>query len=220
MSSPLSDNFDKFDQLSLRERALVGITVLVVIIGGWLYFYADPQQSRTSAVVTENKRISTEITATRTALSAIRSRIQTGVHREDELKLAKLNETLESLEKRLRLKTVELIEPAQMFDLISQLLHQDSRLQLKALRREEVRPAIPVPEGQEQKIQEPQIYRHVMAVEFSGSYLDMLTYIEQLESLDWKLIWDEIEILSKEYPVITVRLVMSTLSTNKEWVGV
>jgi len=44
--------------------------------------------------------------------------------------------------------------------------------------------------------------------------------MQSLEKLDWKLIWDEIEIVSGEYPQITVKLVISTLSTREEWVGV
>jgi hypothetical protein len=38
--------------------------------------------------------------------------------------------------------------------------------------------------------------------------------------LDWKLLWDEIEIHSDEHPKVTVEVAISTLSTRKEWVGI
>ena len=41
-----------------------------------------------------------------------------------------------------------------------------------------------------------------------------------MEALDWKLLWDEIEIVIDEYPRVVVKVVMSTLSTRKEWVGI
>jgi hypothetical protein len=44
--------------------------------------------------------------------------------------------------------------------------------------------------------------------------------MQTLEQLDWKLLWDEIEIVGEEYPIITLTLVLSTLSTRKEWIGV
>jgi hypothetical protein len=44
--------------------------------------------------------------------------------------------------------------------------------------------------------------------------------MQSLEDLDWKLLWDEIEIVSEDYPTTTVKVVISTLSTRKEWVGI
>ena len=60
----------------------------------------------------------------------------------------------------------------------------------------------------------------MLEIEFAGKYLDILQYMETLEALDWKLLWDEIEIVSEEYPVVTFKVVISTLSTRKEWVGI
>ncbi|MFT5503460.1 MAG: MSHA biogenesis protein MshJ [Gammaproteobacteria bacterium] len=213
----------KFNSLSIRERALVGITLVVVIAGGWWHFYAQPLMLQVDIKVKDNERIANEINSTRLAVRAIRNRIAEGVHREKAGRLAALNNELTRVEERLRLKTVELIDPAHMFDLMSQLIYQDSKLSLTSLSRKSVRPAILIPKSGEQAdsgTNEAQIYRHIMVVEFTGGYLDILAYVEQLEGLDWKLIWDEIEIVSVEYPRISVKLVISTLSTRKEWVGV
>ena len=60
----------------------------------------------------------------------------------------------------------------------------------------------------------------LLEIELAGKYLDILRYVQTLESLDWKLLWDEIEINSDEYPKATVKVAISTLSTRKEWVGI
>ena len=57
-------------------------------------------------------------------------------------------------------------------------------------------------------------------IEAIGQDADMLGNMQTLEQLDWKLLWDEIEIVGEDYPAITLKLVLSTLSTRKEWIGI
>ena len=132
--------------------------------------------------------------------------------------MLKLSKDLAALEDQLQIATIELIDPEKMFQLMNELIYRDSRLKLLSLKRREVKPAIPPID--EQEIDEASIYRHVLEIEFAGKYLDILKYMQKLEALDWKLLWDEIELTSEEYPNVTVKVVISTLSTRKEWVGI
>ena len=217
MNSYFKSYASKFDALSLRERFLFGITMLVVVSLAWWHFYAEPVMSETNTLVEENIKISAEVSQTRAAIRDIRNTIAAGVNQEKKIKLAQLERALEAVEERLRLKTIELIDPEKMFRLMTQLIYKESRLKLQSLKRREVKPAITLADEQQE---DPGIYRHVLEVMFSGKFSDILKYMQSLEALDWKLIWDEIEIVSEEYPLITVKLVISTLSTRKEWVGV
>jgi len=45
-------------------------------------------------------------------------------------------------------------------------------------------------------------------------------YLQNREQLDWKLLRDEIAKVGEEYPAITLKLVMSTPSTHKEWIEI
>jgi MSHA biogenesis protein MshJ len=217
MNRYLKTNADKFDALSLRERFLSGFTVLVVISLAWWYFYAEPVMLETKILSDENSKIGIEVDRTRASIQDIRNTIAAGVNKDKEFKLSQLEKALAAVEERLRLKTIELIDPEKMFHLMTQLIYRESRLKLLSLKRREVKPAIEL--NQEQQ-EDAGIYRHVLEVNFSGKFTDILKYMQSLEALDWKLIWDEIEIVSDEYPVITVKVVISTLSTRKEWVGV
>ena len=217
MNSSFRATAAKFNALNLRERFLFGTTVLVVLSLGWWHFYANPVMLKTKNLVAENSRIRIEVDQTRAAIQDIRNTIAAGVNRGKEIKLAQLKRALEAVEERLRLKTIELIDPEKMFQLMSQLIYKDSRLKLLSLKRREVKPAITVTDENQE---DAGIYRHVLEVKFAGKYKDILKYMQSLEALDWKLIWDEIEIVSNEYPLITVKVVISTLSTRKEWVGV
>ena len=217
MNSSFRATAAKFNALNLRERFLFGTTVLVVLSLGWWHFYAGPVMLKTKTLVAENSRIRIEVDQTRAAIQDIRNTIAAGVNREKEIKLAQLKRALEAVEERLRLKTIELIDPEKMFQLMSQLIYKDSRLKLLSLKRREVKPAITVTDENQE---DAEIYRHVLEVKFVGKFKHIFKYMQSLEALDWKLIWDEIEIVSNEYPLITVTVVISTLSTRKEWVGV
>lgn len=215
--SALGTAAQNFNALTLRERVLFVFTILVSISVVWWYFYVEPMQLKTKSLVKENNRISNEIVITRKTINDIRSRIAQGVDQDKTRKLAQLELALEAVDERLRLKTIELIDPEQMFQLMTRLVYKESKLKLLSLKRREVKQAITPSENQSD---EASIYRHVLEVKFSGQFLDILKYMQSLENLDWKLIWDEIEIVTDEYPRITVKVVISTLSTRKEWVGV
>ncbi len=208
---------DRFDALSMRERGLIALTMLVALGFAWWSLYAEPQSARLAQQAADNQRLAAEVARTRAAVADIRARIAGGVHREKESELALLKQELARVEERLEVETVELIDPEKMFRLMHQLVSGQSRLKLLGLKRREVKSALPVADGDEA---EPAIYRHVLEIEFAGRYLDILDYVQSLEALDWKLLWDEIEINSGKYPAVTLKLAISTLSTDKAWVGI
>ena len=218
MNSRLAHYRQRFDAQSLRERGLIAFSLIVVIGFTWWNFYAGPMMKQAELLQTENRRLGEEVERTGKIVGDIRQRIAAGVHQGKELQLASLGRQLDEVEDQLRMKTVELIDPEKMFELMNQLIYRDSRLQLLSLKRREVKPAIPSLD--EEETEQPGIYRHVLEIKFAGKYLDILKYVQTLESLDWKLLWDEIEIHSDEHPRVTVEVAISTLSTRKEWVGI
>ena len=218
MNSNLEKYRQRFDAQSLRERGLIAFSLIIVIGFGWWNYYAAPMMKKTELRQTENRRLGDEVVKTRALVGDIRQRIAAGVYQEKEFQLASLGKELDEIEAQLRVKTVALIDPEKMFELMNQLIYRDSRLQLLSLKRREVQPAIP--SLNEEATEEPGLYRHVLEIEFAGKYLDILKYMQTLELLDWKLLWDEIEIHSDEYPKVIVKVAISTLSTRKEWVGI
>jgi MSHA biogenesis protein MshJ len=218
MNSKLAQYRQRFDAQPIRERGLIALSLLVVIGFIWWNYYAAPMMQKTERQQAETRRLTGEVENTRAIVADIRQRIATGVYQEKEFQLARLGKQLDEVEDRLRMKTDELIDPEKMFELMNQLIYQDSHLQLLSLKRREVRSAIPPLDEAEPTA--PGLYRHVLEIEFAGKYLDILRYMQTLESLDWKLLWDEIEIQSDEHPRTTVKVAISTLSTRKEWVGI
>lgn len=218
MNSRMQLYLKRFNAQSLRERALVMLAVLAVLGFTWWNYYALPMAQSIDARLQQNRELANQTETTRVALHDLSQRITMGVDKEKEQQITELRRELAAAENQLREETVELIDPAKMLQLMMQLVYRESRLKLLSLKRREVKPAIPRVDGE--GVGEPGIYRHVLEIELAGKYVDIVSYMQTLEGLDWKLLWDEIEIHSDEHPQITLTLVMSTLSTRKEWIGI
>jgi MSHA biogenesis protein MshJ len=216
MSEQLKQYAVKFDALSLRERALIVVTIVVILAYLWWYFFAMPMLAETRNLEQQNKALEGEINALQLASMQITQRMQEGVNKPRLQQLALLNQELDRVKAQLQQKTLELIEPDDMFQLMQQMIFSDSKLKLTALKRKEVRPVFQADQTEEQQ---PEIYRHIMQVSFQGSYQDILNYIRRLEKLEWKLIWDSISLKLDEYPRINVEIEISTLSDSRHWVG-
>ena len=205
LNSRIRQYVQRFDAQTLRERSLVAVTLLGLMSFFWWNYFAEPMMQNIEARQAGNLRVADQVTKARAIVRDVRQRLAAGVYREKEQQLARLSQELEAVEIKLREETVELIDPEKMLQLMTQLVYRESKLKLMSLKRRDVRPAI---------------YRHVLEIELAGKYADMLGYMRTLEQLDWKLLWDEIEVIGEEYPIITLNLVFSTLSTRKEWIEI
>jgi len=65
-----------------------------------------------------------------------------------------------------------------------------------------------------------EIYRHGVEVTMRGSYLDLLAYLMQIESLPVRMFWDRVNLSVTTYPTVTMRLVVYTISLDKVWLTV
>jgi MSHA biogenesis protein MshJ len=211
------ENADKFNALSIRERILFGVTILAVSGYAWWAYFAEPMMAKVEMLTVANNRAMTETSNAQLSIQQIKARLEAGVHKDKDDQLARLQKELSAIEEQMQLKASELVAPQEMFKLMTRLIYKESKLELLSLKRREVKPAIAPKEGEEDS---DGIYRHVLEVNLSGKYEDILTYMTSLESLNWKLIWEEIEISRGVYPLVKVKVVISTLSTRKEWVGV
>ena len=65
-----------------------------------------------------------------------------------------------------------------------------------------------------------EIYRHGVEVTMRGSYLDLLAYLQEIESLQVRMFWDKVNLSVTTYPTVTMRLVVYTISLDKAWLTV
>lgn len=63
----------------------------------------------------------------------------------------------------------------------------------------------------------PLLYRHGVELTVRGNYLDMVNYMDALESMPARLIWGKANLVVEEYPNSRLTLTMYTLSLDKKW---
>jgi MSHA biogenesis protein MshJ len=76
-------------------------------------------------------------------------------------------------------------------------------------------PAAPVPPP---VVKTPDVlYRHGVELTVRGSYLDMVDYMQALESLPTQLFWGKAQLDAEDYPNVRLTLTLYTLSLDPKW---
>lgn len=221
MNKQISQYMEKINALAVRERVLIFSSMTIVIIFLWWNYYAQPLLAKAHQMQQEHVSLVKENGAIQLSVDSIDNRIKQGVHKTGEQRLITLRQELQRVNALLQQKTLELIEPDEMFELMQQLLFADSQLKLTQLKRKHVRPTFNLEEEKDNQYdeQQPEIYRHVMQIKFEGSYQKIVDYLNRLEEAEWKLIWDRITLKTMDYPLIQADIEISTLSDDRHWVG-
>lgn len=217
----------RFDGLTLRERALLLLALLVVVYIGWNQWLWQPLEKRVKQINAEVTESNRQMQLLRLQLQGVvkRSQSDPNIQLKDEIKAAQRH--LQQLEERIRTTTDTLIEPKQMAKLLEALLINNGSLRLVQLETLQTEPLVKLEKENDGNKTETEssavsanIYRHGFAIEFEGGYLQTLEYLKTLEQLPWQFFWDGVELKVIDYPTSRVRLELHTLSLSKGWIGV
>jgi MSHA biogenesis protein MshJ len=232
----------RFDRMSLRERLLVFAAVLTGVIVLWQGAFMEPLALR-------EKNLSQELTDLQESVSQL-SRATESVATSDptsmaEHRLADRQKALDAINAKLTAESAGLIPPAQMVAVIHDVLRHQQGLTLISLRNLPVTSLVPeknekneksassaplgnaestdaripgAPQASNLASQGP--YLHPVELVIEGRYLDIVSYLRALEALEWHFYWRVLELQTQQYPLNRVRIELSTVSLDKEWIGV
>ena len=222
---------EKMDGASLRERALVfaaSATVLIALLNTLLI---EPQLVKQRRLSSEVALRQGEMRTMQEKLQAVALARQTDPDREIRRQLDALKLKVTETEARLLEEQRKFAPPEQVGVLLGEMLSRNRKLQLVDMRTLPVAsfagnvaeadktpppkaaaPAAPAGGGQ--------IYRHGVEITVSGSYLDLLAYLKDLEKLPNQLYWGKLDLSAAAYPQVTLKLSVYTLSLNLAWLVV
>lgn len=132
-------------------------------------------------------------------------------------------ERVKQRQARLADATADMISPRDMARFLEQLLMQERSLTMVRLQTLDAQPLSTntAQAGDESPAsQSPVLYRHAFEIAFSGGYLATLRYLQALESLPWRFVWDGVDYEVIDYPQSIVRMRLHTLSLSEDWIGV
>ncbi len=228
---------DRVNGLLLKERIGVLLAISVVIYGLWDFAFMQPMLEKeallNSSLDQKNQQIMTLSEQVQNLIDSDKNQ----QYEKNRQRLESIIQQLELADQKLVEITSSLISPDQMAKVLETLLAESNSL---TIRRLEGLGATPFPEreqlsetetdkvsavgdqlGNEEVIMKmPTAWRHGLRVEFSGSYLDTLRYLESLEALNWKFYWDSVELEVDEYPNVNTAIRVYTLSLDEGWIDV
>jgi MSHA biogenesis protein MshJ len=233
----------RFDRLSLRERLLIFGALLAAAITMWQVGFMDQLNVREKGLTQELTDLQESVGQMSRATQAVASTDPTSVAMK---RLQERQKALEAINGTLAAQSAGLIPPAQMAQVIHDVLKHQQGLRLVSLRNLPVTSLVPemkkasgASEGRadggsapraDGEVTAPDVtapgaqisgpYLHPVELVIEGRYLDIVAYLRALEGLPWRFYWRVLQLETKTYPLNRVRIELSTVSLDKEWIGV
>ena len=205
----------KIDALSVRERVLALLTMLALIAAAWHTLLMQPLQQRAVQTRAELSALEQRIVAANQNLEEQILQLAGGGD-EQRTRIASLRQRIDEINATLGNHAAELIDPAEMAQVLEGVLKEQSRLTLVRIRNT-------TPESlsanEEADAEAVTFYRHGLEIEIEGSYAACVEYLNAIEALPWRLYWQVLELDVLEYPRNRIRLEVGTLSLDEEWIG-
>lgn len=215
----------RYTALSRRERVLVA---LLLVLGPALTvkaLVADPQWARVRAL---EKRLATQtasLSDLKLLVVAQRGQLASDPDAGKKAELAALTADRDKLDRQVAEQGSRLVRPEQMNGLLERLLARHAGLRLvslKTLAPASVQQA--AAEGSkaggdktEQRLFD--LYRHGVEIRLEGSYAELQSYLEQLERLPQRVLWERLDYRVVDYPRAEMTLTVFTLSPERTWLA-
>ena len=212
---PLARLLTRFDALSMRERALVASALLVGMVLFWFAVVYDPASAQQRSLSAELSTLQQSIQLGTQSIQEMNDADPTLIAQRDQ---TRLETQLAEINTQLAAKSAGLIPPERMVQVIHDVLSRQHGVTLVSLHNSPVTTLVPAAAGHAEPTGGP--YVHPVEIIVEGTYLDVLAYLHALESLEWRFYWRLLELESTAYPRNRVRIELSTLSLDKDWIGV
>lgn len=213
MQAQLATLVSSVDALTLRERALILLTILAVIGTLWQVLIMEPLAQQAKERRTELAALEERIDVANRGLEEQILQIAGGSDAQ-RTRIASLRDRIAEINAILGDHAAELIDPSEMAQVLEGVLKEQSRLSLVQISN--TAPEFLAASDDEDAVT---FYRHGLEIEVEGSYLACLEYLDAIEALPWRLYWQVLELDVLEYPRNRIRIEVSTLSLDKEWIG-
>jgi MSHA biogenesis protein MshJ len=204
---------DKLDAFSVRERVLVLLTALVLMAALWHTLLMQPLQQRAAQTRAELTELENRIASANHNLEEQILQLAGGGD-EQRTRIASLQRRIDEINATLGNHAAELIDPAEMAQVLEGVLKEQSQLTLVRIRN-----TTPDSLAADEDPDAVTFYRHGLEIEVEGNYAACIDYLDAIEALPWRLYWQILELDVIDYPRNRIRIEVSTLSLDKEWIG-
>lgn len=225
MNKNLQQWAKKIDALNQRERVLIFLIAVVVLVWLLLTLLLDPmlsEQKRMSAQLQQLQSQAAQLSNEQIILAA---ELSSGVHRQAEQRRQQLQQELERINQNIESSIVALIPPRLMAEVLESVLVENRQLKLLAL---ENKPVVKLLAQQDANSKAEKnsnesaqaLYKHAFVLTLQGNYAATISYFEKLAALPWRFHWDDLRYEVDNYPNAVITLEVHTVSLSEDWIGV
>lgn len=222
----------RFDAMSRRERLLVALAALAVVVLLGETVLVEPQLARQAGYRQQIDQRKAELVAVQAQIAAVQPRL-VDPDAANRAAAARTRSEIAAIDAGLKGMEKTLVAPDRVALLLEEILKHNRGLKLVALRSLPVTALVERKEAKPEagaKIEkEPQggaggseanIFKHGVEITVQGSYGELLAYLSQLEQLPQQMFWSKVRLKVDEYPKTTLSLTVYTLSLDKTWLMV
>lgn len=215
---------ERIDAMALRERAIVFVAAALVMLFLFFSLFGNPVTDR-------QRQIARQLAQKQADTRALQGEVQNLLGSRTQDPDAPKRERLEALKKRiaevdarLAAKQRELVPPEQIPALLEEMLRRERKLDLVDLRSLPTVALFSEKEGSGEAAAAAraglQVYRHGVEVTVRGGYFDLMRYLSALERFPLRMFWKDVDLAATDYPMITMKLTVYTLSLERAWLVV
>lgn len=223
---------ERVDAMSLRERALIFLAAVLVLVTLFNSLLIDPLLAR-------QRMLSQQIAQTQTQTNILQVQIQALVAEQNadpdaalRARLAQLQQELAGADTILLDYRSGLVPPQQMPAMLKDMLQRNRALRLVSLKtlptqnlsaaaaQTAAQTASVQPASGPAPAQQAAVFRHGVEITVAGSYADLLRYLTAMESSPYRMFWGKAELKADAYPKTTLTLTLYTLSLDKTWLAI
>ena len=215
----------RINQLALRERALVAACLLAVIFLIWELVLQSPIDKQTQTLNTQIAALHTQREAVEEKINQLIAVASNDQSLPKKQTLKQLQNDLVQLDNQLSEVSEGLVRADELPQILQDVLVRTSDLkllQMQTLPVQELQFRAPVTEtlAKGEVAAGAGVYKHTVSLRLSGSYFQVLRFLQSLENDKWHFYWDQLDYRVTQYPQAEVELRVYTLTADKGLLGV
>lgn len=214
MKALLQRYAERIDNATLRERALIFLALAFVLVFLVNAVLINPLRAREKSLAAESAQLQQELATLQAGLQSLLIGGSQDIDTANRARQTAARDELSRLNSQIAQEQRRFASPDRMRAMLAEMFERNKRLSLLDLKTLPAAPLASAPAGPGGN---PGLFRHGIELSVSGSYMDLYEYLQALERLPTQLYWGHAELAVTEYPSVTLKLTLYTVSFDRAW---
>ncbi|HWV16064.1 MAG TPA: MSHA biogenesis protein MshJ [Cellvibrio sp.] len=230
MSSLIDRIQEKIDARAMRERAMIFLSAVAVLVILWSTFIQSPLDKKKQEMTAQFDALIAQRTTMQTKISTLSEVMLNDPERLKEEQIKQLQSDIHEIDEKLQRTSQGLVKASELPQVLQDVLLKTAKLTLLDVATLPVHQLQVVTIDGEFKqnvdskkakdIENLGVYEHVVQMRLSGSYFEVVQFLTALEALPWRFYWQRLDYKVSKYPNAEVILRVYTLSSEEGLLGV